>query len=113
MIKSAAILAIAATGWRTVVSSGQIMLATGASSKPATDNSPGNCNPNFRAIDTTAAAMSSLLAKMAVGGAAARNILSAQIKPSPKMKLPVCTRSESTDICCARIHRRIRGSVAR
>ncbi len=74
--------AIAATGWRTVVSSGQIIVATGASSKPATDSWLGRLSPNLRAMETTAAAMSSLLAKIAVGGVAERSIRSAQTKPS-------------------------------
>jgi hypothetical protein len=81
--------AIAATGCRTVVSSGQIMVATGASSKPVTESWPGKLNPNFRAMEMAAAAMSSLLAKMAVGGVAERNIRSAQTNPSENTKLPV------------------------
>jgi hypothetical protein len=89
MMRSAAIRAIAATGCRTVVSSGHIMVATGASSNPVTDNCPGRLRPNFRAMDIAAAAMSSLLAKIAVGGVADRSIRSAHTNPSENMKLPV------------------------
>ena len=49
----------------------------------------GRLEPNFRAMDTAAAAMSSLQAKMAVGGVAERSIRSAHTKPSENMKLPV------------------------
>ena len=62
---------MAETGCRTVVSSGHSMVAIGASSKPATDRRLGRSRPNFRAIEIAAAAMSSLLANIAVGGFAA------------------------------------------
>ena len=63
--------AMAAIGCRTVVSSGQTVVAVGVSSKPTTERSRGTSRPRRWATDTAAAAMSSLLAKIAVGGALA------------------------------------------
>lgn len=58
---------IAVTGWWMVVSVGQMVVATGVSSKPVTERSPGTRRPMPCATATTAAAMSSLLERMAVG----------------------------------------------
>jgi hypothetical protein len=59
--------AIDTIGQRTVVRGGQIWAAIGVSSKPITDNSSGTAMPRSRAAKTTPAAISSLLAKIAVG----------------------------------------------
>lgn len=63
----AASRAIARTGRRIVVSAGLILVASALSSNPATDKSRGTERPISVAVWITPAAMSSLLAKMAVG----------------------------------------------
>ncbi|MNO04777.1 hypothetical protein D3C81_2259150 [compost metagenome] len=63
-----AAFAIEAIGWWIVVSSGQTVVAAEVSSKPTTDRSRGTSRPRRCATEIAAAPMSSLLAKMAVGG---------------------------------------------
>ncbi len=78
---SIAVSAIAATGWRIVVNSGHTVVAAEVSSKPTTDRSRGTSSPRRCATDTTAAAMSSLLAKIAVGGLRSDSSFSAAFNP--------------------------------
>jgi hypothetical protein len=79
--RSTAVRDISNTGWRIVVSSGQIVVASAVSSKPQTVRSPGTSSPRRWAIATAAAAMSSFEAKIAVGGSASSSSCSAASSP--------------------------------
>ena len=69
------------TGCRTVVSSGQIERANCVSSKPQTVKSAGTSRWRLCATEMAAAAMSSLLAKTAVGGSGNSSSDSQAIRP--------------------------------
>ena len=60
--------AIFVMGCLTVVKAGHTWEASGVSSNPTTESSSGISRPRSRASNMTPAAMSSLLAKIAVGG---------------------------------------------
>src|SRR6185437_4207749 len=83
---SSAVAAIAETGWRIVVSSGHTVVAGAVSSKPTTLRSLGTSRPLRCASPTTAAAISSLLAKIAVGRFELPNSRSAASRPERKVK---------------------------
>src|SRR5690606_12028259 len=78
---SMAVLDMLAIGWRMVVSSGHTVVAAEVSSQPTTDRSRGTSSPLRCATETTAAAMSSLLAKMAVGRFLRASSFSAAARP--------------------------------
>ena len=59
--------AMSLVGWRTVVTGGHVCKAVGESSKPATERPSGSAMPASRAATMAPAAMSSLLATIAVG----------------------------------------------
>jgi hypothetical protein len=73
--------AMSAMGWWMVLSSGHTVVATGVSSKPHTLNASGTCRPMPCATARVAAAMSSLLAKMALGRVAAASSWRAASSP--------------------------------
>jgi hypothetical protein len=78
---SIALRAMSATGCRMVVSAGQIVVASGVSSKPTTVRSPGTSSRRRCATAIAAAAMSSLLANMALGRRGLDSICSAAMRP--------------------------------
>ncbi len=80
-------------GWRTVVSAGQTTSAIGASSKPTTESCSGTAIFLAWATAITAAAMSSLLATMAVGGSGRSSSRRAQDSPEAYENEPCSTRS--------------------
>ena len=76
-----AALAIDAIGWWMVVTSGQTMVEAEVSSKPTTERSRGTSSPRRCATEIAAAAMSSLPAKIALGGLRLERIFSAAFNP--------------------------------
>ena len=83
---SSAASAIAEIGCRTVVSSGQTVVAGAVSSKPTMLRSCGTSSPLRWATLTAAAAMSSLQAKIAVGGSGRASSRSVATRPERKVK---------------------------
>ena len=82
----AAVSAISLMGWRTVVRGGHRRDAKGVSSKPTTDRSPGMAKPRRCASKSTPAAMSSLLATMALGASGKSSNSAAAALPESKSK---------------------------
>jgi hypothetical protein len=72
-------------GRRTVVRLGQTRDAIGRSSKPTIDRSRGTSRPASRAAFMTPMAISSLPAKIAVGGSAMASRLAAASTPDSKV----------------------------
>jgi hypothetical protein len=91
--RSTAARAIASVGWRIVVSGGQTRLLAGESSKPAIARSPGIARPWRCAAASTPSAMSSLLAKTAVGWWRSLSSWCVAATPDSKRKSPSITSS--------------------
>ncbi len=68
-------------GWLMVVKPGQTMPAVAMSSKPTTERSLGITSPRAWAVASTPRAISSLQAKIAVGGSAMDSSFSAASSP--------------------------------
>src|SRR5690606_16065215 len=78
---SAASLPMSRIGWRIVVNEGHKREASGLSSKPMTVRSSGILTPRRYAVRYTPAAVSSLPAKIAVGGGERDSNVSAHAAP--------------------------------
>ena len=72
---------ISSKGWRTVVIAGTVIREIVTSSNPTTERSSGTPMPRARASCRTATAMSSLHAKIAVGGSGRSSSWAAAMRP--------------------------------
>jgi len=93
--------AIASVGWRMVVSGGQTRLLAGESSKPTIARSPGIARPWRCAAASTPSAMSSLLAKTAVGWWRSLSSWCVAATPDSNVKSPSITSSGATSMRAA------------
>jgi len=91
-----AVAAIAASGWRIVVSGGVAQVAIGRSSKPVTLTSSGARSPRSPSAWSTPKAWASLPAMIAVGGSGRPRSFLAWRSPASAVSSSQCTSASST-----------------